>query len=275
MKRLFYIIPLLFVFGSCEQDANVDLPEVDPVLVLNCIITPQDSFVRVTVAKSEPIFGAASNNSGNVDNATVTLYGNSSSIQLPYNSMYDWYEVPASSFPIIAGNEYHLVVSEPGGLHADAYTTVPLNAPVFTCTATTSVLPNTYEGEVRFSVAVNDEADVINYYRFISYNMNYRSWNGDSLLEHTSWHLFNDDGEDGTTINESTTVWYYNNSSDSVLAYHVYLLNCNYDYYRFHQSLYNYHGEDPFSEPVLIYSNITDGLGIFAAANASWVRVPR
>jgi hypothetical protein len=43
----------------------------------------------------------------------------------------------------------------------------------------------------------------------------------------------------------------------------------------FHQSIFNYTGDDPFSEPTQIYTNVTNGLGVFAAANAERIQIPR
>lgn len=277
MKKIIYsAIPVLFLFASCEETANVDVPEADVVLVLSSFITPQDSFIRVKVSRSIPVFGPVNNTNPNVSDATVTIYGNSSSVQLNYNATYEWYEIPTTVFPVNVGNEYHLVVTEPGGLQADAYTTVPLAPPSFTCSANTIVY-SSYEREARFTISVSDPGGTNNYYRFNPYNMVYSTWNLDSTLEngYWNWTLFSDANEDGSTVTETASSWYSNYNGDSVLAYYAYLFNCNYDYYRFHQSIYNYTGDDPFSEPSLIYTNVNEGLGIFAAANASWIRIPR
>jgi hypothetical protein len=59
------------------------------------------------------------------------------------------------------------------------------------------------------------------------------------------------------------------------MGYEVWMLNCNYDYYNFHNSLYTNQGGDPFSEPTLMYTNVEGGLGVFAAANAVKLILPR
>lgn len=280
MKKLLCIFSLLVVgFTSCEEDANIDVPEVDPVLVVSCYITPQDSFIRAHVSKSNPIFNSSSNATGApVTDANVMFYGNSSSVQLVYNSVTEFYEVPTSTFPIIAGNEYHIIVTAPGNMRAEAYTTVPLNSPSgFQCTVTDTIIsqdPFYQNGEARFSYSTNDPAGQTNFYRFVVYHK-YVDQFGDSTLRRSGWELFSDENADGTAISRNMTTYFYEDGNDSLMGYDVWMMNCNHDYYMFHRSIYSYSGEDPFSEPSMIYSNITDGLGIFAAANSARLQIPR
>jgi hypothetical protein len=49
------------------------------------------------------------------------------------------------------------------------------------------------------------------------------------------------------------------------------LLNVDEHYYRYHTTLRLYSGDDPFSEPAPIYSNIVGGLGVFGAYNKTTV----
>ena len=276
MNKLIYFLPVFaVVFMSCEQDANVDVPEIDPQLVINCFITPQDSMLRAQIELSNPVF---SNNlqNGPIDNATVTLYGNNTSVVLVYNSTNMYYEASASTFPIIAGNEYHIIVTNPSGLSAEAYTTVPANTPDnFTTTMEDTILtvdPWSEQGRVTFDYSFDDVSGQQNFYRIMSYLVEYSSWSVDTMYQRTGWELFSDQNADGDHIARSLTFDYYSGSSDTIVAYDIYALNCNYDYYSFHKSLDNYQGDNPFAEPTLIYSNVTNGLGIFGAANGTKLR---
>lgn len=279
MKKLIYILPLfLLALVSCEQNANVDLPETNPELVISCFITPQDSIIRARVSLSTPVFNNTINNGQPISNATVTLYGNSSSVPLIYNINTQCYEALQTSFSIIAGNEYRIMVSEPSGLSADAYTTVPQSAPAgFQATATDTVYnsdPWNTNGEVRYNFSFNDPAGQTDYYRLMDYMVIYNPFSADTSLQRQGWLLFSDEHADGTTIANDYTSWYSTNG-DSLVAFDLYLLHCNYEYYSFHRSIENYSGGDPFSEPTLIYDNITNGLGIFAAANGAKIRIWR
>lgn len=281
MKKVLILVPVLaLVLFACEEDANIEIPETEPKLVLSCFLTPQDSILRARISKSNPIFNSAASNTGDpVTNATVILYGNSTSTALAYNANTQSYEVDAAVFSIIPGNEYHLVVTEPSGMQAEAFTTVPLSAPTaFQCTATDTLVNSdpwyTY-GETEYTYSFNDAGGQANYYRFVAYNVKYDSISTDTLLEKAGWDIFNDENADGTTISRHSITW-FSEFGTNLVAYDVWMMNCNYDYYTFHQSLYNYNGGgDPFSEPTLIYSNVTGGLGIFAAANSVHIRIPR
>jgi hypothetical protein len=283
MKKLLLLFPVtIFLLASCEEDADIELPEVEPKIVISCFITPQDSIIRAYISRSNPVFNSSTSTTGAaVPNATVMLYGNSSSVQLVYNSITEYYEVSTAVFPVLAGNEYRIDVTHAAsGAHAEATTTVPLVTPSgFQCTATDTIVSsdpwNTY-GESRFEYSFQDPAGQQNLYRFTVYNVMYDSVMMDtSLNQWSSWDLFNDENADGTAISRNFISW-YNEYAGSLIEYDVWLHNCNYDYYMFHQSMNNYDGGDnPFAEPVQIYTNVTDGLGIFAAANAVHLRIPR
>lgn len=275
MKKIIYFLPIFFLtFTSCEQDANVDVPAVDPELVINCFITPQDTVLRANISMSTPVFGATTN-SGPITDATVTLYGNSSSVVLNYNANTDSYEAMSGSFAILAGNEYHIVVSVPSGLIADAYTTVPSAVVNFTSSMSDTITNQDqwgYEGQARITYSLSDPAGEQNFYRLVPYHVSYQTWNMDTIQQRAGWELFTDENTDGTTIARNFTSYYYAYNGDSVLAIDVYLLHCNYDYYAFHKSIENYSGDNPFAEPNLIYTNVNNGLGIFAAANGVYQR---
>lgn len=283
MKKLLCILPLFFLWIACEQDANVDIPETEPKLVVSCFITPQDSFIRAKITRSNPVFNSSTTlNPGPVTNATVTLYGNNTSIVLTYNSVTEYYEADQSLFPIIGGNEYKIIVTHISGNVAEATTLVPLVSPAnFQCTSVDSVYQSdpTFEtGETRFTYSLSDPAGVNNYYRFVVYNLTYNTFSGDTVAQRTLWDLFSDENADGTNITQHSTGYYSNYSagSDSLVGYEVWLVSGSEEYQRFHLSINNYNGGgDPFSEPTLIYSNVTGGLGIFAGANSVRMRIPR
>lgn len=280
MKRILIFLPVFFLLLSCERDADIELPETEPELVISCFITPQDSFIRARITRSVPVFNTSSGNAYNpVSNATVTLYGNSSSIQLTYNTINQYYEASTSVFPIIAGNEYRIDATHPSGNHAYATTVVPLNPPAgFQCSATDTVRGsdpwNSYT-ESRFEYSFNDPAGQQDFYRFMVYNRLYDSLAMDTTLDKSGWEIHDDANADGTNITHHATMW-HGFTGTELVGYNVWLLHCNYDYYMFHRSIYNYSGGgDPFSEPTQIYSNVTDGLGIFAAANTVQLNIPR
>ena len=73
MKKysLFLLVPTLVVLCACEKVINVDLPDHDPVLVLNGEITA-DSMWSISVSKSQHIL--EENTLDMIDSANVEVY---------------------------------------------------------------------------------------------------------------------------------------------------------------------------------------------------------
>lgn len=288
MKKTFYIPALsallvLSLFSSCEKDADVDLPETPPKLVLVSFITPQDTLLTVTVTRSQPIFESYSVNTNSaVPDATVIMADNSGSVQLIFNSVTERYEFPASGLPIVAGNTYTLTVTTPNGESGNAETTVPFHSGVtgFYVDMSDSLFND--QGFIQlttdFTYHMNDYGGEENRYRFFSAVLIRDTVTNDTSTVRYMNNLFTDNNKDGQQIQASLNgnlSEYDPFSSRKVIGYDCWMFNVNLDYYNYHNSLYNYTGDDPFSEPTIIYTNIDGGLGVFAAANGTRIRIYR
>lgn len=49
------LINSIYLF-SCEQDANVQLPDIEPKLVVTSFISPDDTVIEVNITKTLPLF---------------------------------------------------------------------------------------------------------------------------------------------------------------------------------------------------------------------------
>lgn len=77
--------------------------------------------------------------------------------------------------------------------------------------------------------------------------------------------FFTDKGRDGENIEIASIVLNNTRTLDSSF-FKVYILNTNKEYYDYHESIKKYSGgDDPFTEVSPVFTNITGGLGIFAA----------
>lgn len=288
MKKIFYIptltaILLISLFSSCEKDADVELPETPPKLVLVSFITPQDTLLTVTVTLSQPIFESyIVNPDAAVSDATVIMAGASGSVQLIFNQSMQRYEIPASALPIIAGSTYTLTVTTPRGESAQAETSVPTHNGVagFYVDVTDSLNNNQGLTELTtdFTHHVNDYSGEENRYRFFSAVLIRDTITNDTISIRYMNQLFTDNNKDGQHIQSTLNGnWseYDPFGTRIVIGYDFWMFNANNDYYQYHNSLYNYVGEDPFSEPTIIYTNVDGGLGVFAAANGTKIRVYR
>lgn len=266
---------LLSFFTSCERDADVELPKTEPKLVLVSFITPQDTALKVTVTRSQPIFEPYSVNTNSaVADATVIMASTTASVQLTFDAALQYYTAPSTAFPINAGSSYTLTVTTPAGESAEATTTVPLNNPVsgFSISMTDSLYadPNFIQLTADFTYGMNDFAGEENRYRFFSAVIIRDTVTNDTTSLRFVNQLFTDNNKDGQTIQATLRgEWsgYDPFGNQKVIGYDCWMFNVNHDYYKYHTSLYNYSGDDPFSEPTIIYTNVKDGLGVFAAAN--------
>lgn len=281
-------LPFLFafflcLFSSCEKDADVDLPKTEPKLVLVSFITPQDTVLKVTVTRSQPIFESYNINTTNaVADATVIMTSSTGNVQLVYDALKECYTTSAIAFPIFAGNTYTLTVTTPTGESAEATTTVPSHNGVagFSATMTDSL---SFDGwftqlSTHFSYQLNDYGGEENRYRFFSAILLRDTITNDTIMARYSSLLFTDNNADGQQLQGSLDGNFsdYNPSSTRVvIGYDCWMFNVDRHYYQYHNSLYNYSGDDPFSEPTIIYTNVKDGLGVFASANGSKVRIYR
>jgi Domain of unknown function (DUF4249) len=272
---------LLTCFSSCERNADVELPDVPSKLALSCFISPQDTIIRAYVTRSVPIFSL---NSGNIDpyqpydGAVVTLTGNSSSIQLVYNQQTQMYEIPATVFPIVAGNTYSISVSAPQYHTLQAQTRVPLVAPSdFTITADIDIdsINNTVypfvTGEIDHQFT--DIAGETNYYMINALMETDDTSSAAYRFFDLARSLETDNNRDGQLIRGGLSV--YTNLFYNTIGIRIYLTTSGFDYYEYHRTIYSgNNGGDPFSEPSLVYSNVTNGYGIFCGVNTTSVLIP-
>ncbi|HYG53499.1 MAG TPA: DUF4249 domain-containing protein [Flavobacteriales bacterium] len=267
-----YTILVAFLFSSCEKDANIPVPEEDPKLVVYSYISPSDTLVRVSVSQSVPIFG--NNNTGEtvpVTNATVVISSPAGSHTLTYDPYLEQYSIHGDSIHVTAGQTYSLTVSAPGFETVSASTTVPqLNNFNFQVNETAAhpvsvyngnTIPRWYSYNIRFTHFNNSD-----YYRVIP--AYYKVYPGypDSLENEYGALLYDYNKVSGGMITDNIDVY-----TDIVSEPHpdpygvkLHLVISTQDYHKFHSSLQNYSYGDPFAEPSLIYTNMTNGYGIFA-----------
>ena len=91
-----------------------------------------------------------------------------------------------------------------------------------------------------------------------------------NLLQEEAKAYFTDENKDGLVFSSSRTFQFWSDPQTRKLtALHLYLAVTDRAYYLYHESLqqHRYAQDNPFAEPVLVYHNVTGGLGVFAAYN--------
>lgn len=276
MKNRIIVTLIIFIsIVSCIDDVdNINLPRIEPKLVVQSFIEPNDS-IKVIVWQSNPInynlpiADIYSNNGmAGLREAIVTLRNSGDQIvEIPFVEELGMYVIPPTAYSIERGNTYHLKVSLPGYKEVRASTTVPDYVPILKeIKLNISNVEEWNTTRATLTGRIADEAKKINFYALFHYNLiQFSNWtdtiNFQSL---TKRELYNDRGYDGENIPFRIDYSLQNNDS---LNFSLYVLSVDEHYYRFYQSLNNIEdiSENPFAESNHLYSNVEGGLGVFAS----------
>ena len=280
------------LLAACEKDVtSLHLPALESQLVIYAFISPQDTVVAVGVYESKPVFtdrpGSASDL---LRDASVTLSDGEKTVALtlpgngPYPGTSDYF-VRARDFPIQAGKTYSLRVSTPDGRLATAQCTVPPPPPVpemrFDSVVHASANGTSGYREYTGSLHWQDPAGEENFYR-VDADINYvradnrgEVWNDWRPIYWNNGKstAFSDARLDGAQFSSpETTFPVVSDYHDSVTLY-AYLLHTDRAYFEYHRTIRANADSNPFAEPVLLYSNVEGGLGVFAAFNRRTLEV--
>lgn len=288
-KRIIYtlIFGLLVAFTACEKEVtNIKLPQASSKLVVTSFISPQDTLLRVSVVESVPAIGKSTLSSNTIRNATVIMSSGDRSVTFTYHDTVQAYVADADALPIVQGNTYALEVVDTKGRKVEATCTVPINQPVGVEMAIDSAKSD-YSDFMQYYMTLSwqDTPGEINYYRIFAEiattQGNHTPFPQRIYFEgsYNDISLFTDNRLDGAKFSSSRgSIWKpsYNPDYPTTNTLFGYLLNTDEHYYRYHQSLNNNYNTDgnPFAEPVLLYSNMNGGLGVFASYNRNTVSMP-
>lgn len=272
------LIPLLFT--SCRKDAtNIRLPDFSQELVINSFISADNPITDVTISSAQKVFGDLSDRQS-LGNLTAFISDETKRIELAItesDTTDPIFKFSSKDMIIKDGNTYFLSVISDKGLTAEASCTVPIKRDFKIEVDTIQKLSNDpYYGQLAtiiIKINITDYPGENNYYRvlysFQSYSNALVNYFGSGITDKGDI-MYNDKGRDGEKfvlrslepVSMAINAPY---SPDSSFL-KIYLLNTNKAYYDFHQSLLNYsYGDQPFTEPSTVYSNVIGGLGIFAA----------
>jgi hypothetical protein len=294
MKKI--LLPLLLVAGcllsGCEKEVTgIKLPESNAKLVVTSFISPQDTAVQVRVTRSQPVIGYQEPLSQSVPDANVTISNGTQTRQLAFTGRDQSTDITASylintqDFPIVAGATYTLRVSVPGGETVEATCTVP-EVPTEAPSVTIDSVLLDNDGRTDYFLRMDwvDVPGQENYYRpMAEFSMVIKQLPPDttqySVVNPGYWEgevFLSDQGKDGERLYAPKGVLpmgFPGSQRDITISLFASLLHTDQNYFRYHRSLRqaNRSQDNPFAEPVLVYSNVTGGLGVFAAYNRATV----
>lgn len=300
MKKIFLYSLLTisqFFLLSCESlIKEIDpsfLPETDSKLVVACFISPQDTVLAAKVTETKLLIGTTGDIRDEITNAIVSLSDGSKTIQLIYNPKLGYYRALPTNLPILVGKTYTIIVSTPDGRKVSASTTVPNSIPIKEVKIDTMQTTDNQQGVVVSRTEYNvkliwqDALNETNYYRGISVF--------EALIKYpdtfptnqklppfpatiTDLRTIDDKNTDGQLLSLNRT---FEANSPATIAnsfgirfisqIKVGLFQTDIHYYNYHTSLRRQReNNNPFAEPVLLYTNINGGFGCFGAYNATW-----
>ena len=302
MKKIFLysliIISQLFL-PSCESlIKEIDpsfLPETDSKLVVACFISPQDTVLAAKITETKLLIGTSGDIRDDITNASVSLSDGSKSIRFVYSPKLGYYRALPSELPILVGKTYTITVNTPDGRQVNASTTIPNPIAIKEVKIDSTKVNEFQQGnsvtntEYDVKVIWQDKAGETNYYRALSeFVFLYRivdSINKKVINAPVSaivdLRTIDDKIADGQLLSLNRAYLPTNiggniqgqntNLKTSLDIIKVGLLQTDIHYYNYHTSLRRQReNNNPFAEPVLLYTNIKGGFGCFGAYNATW-----
>lgn len=275
MKKLFPYLLLLLASTACRETvistADINIPEK---LVVGCFISPQDDTLYATVTLSKPLYKRNRNQYEfeTVTNATVQISDGSSNATFTYNSDLDRFVLPAASFAIQPGTTYQLEVSTPDGKRTKASTTVPVAQDFNFTLQLNSTATNPEESSYMMDARWQGVPGPERFYRFIygiktTYDFgDFEEWpNSD---EWNQMQFFSDAEQENRQFRFREIVYlgWRRPGTTSQSRVTGLLQELDVHSYRYFTSLAaQITTGGGFSEPVVVYSNIEDGLGCFGS----------
>lgn len=269
MKNYIILYFMILAFTACVKEANIKLPETAPKLSVSCFISDSIDLIRADITWSNPVFSSSNNGIEPPSDLLVTISGGGITDTLTFDSEYFWYALPVSEFPLAPGVEYTLNVAAPSGEKVSAKTKIPvLNPSISSASVSESASVDQYGNNMidyTFRVVLNELNNEKEYYRLVFYSTAINSEIPDEFLYNdVRGEVYADDNNvvSGKIFTEQNITWYGVDSAQ--YSSFAYVIHASEEYYRFHKALANYNPSNPFVEPTLVFSNVENGLGVFA-----------
>ena len=302
-----FFLPFLSLLAACEREARIDLETLPPELVVIANFSDLDT-MEVVVSKTRPVL--EEQDVEYVSDAIVEVFIDGffadrlEYVSSPVPQIPGYY----LSSGVVAREKrhYRLTVDAPGFERAEAECTMPVPAGIDT--GFTSLLIEKQEVDEHYNLAtitvgvkVLNPEPPLNYYHLNFYHEGFDlsiQPNGDTLR--TAFYslplitisnddaipvvpyidnrgvLFTDDALSGNDGELSFSCSFQYRRSDQELSdFIIELRSVSPEYYLYHRSLALQYisGLDPFSEPVILYTNVKNGNGVFAGFISRFYRV--
>ena len=291
---------IIFITTSCEKPINVRIPLTSSKLFINSF-TQVGNIFEANVGKTVNVLAARDTNTYTMNNALVQLYVNNIITDtLIYNSVSKNYIAKNNTTPS-PGNTYLLKAIASGYDTAEAETITPAAMLIQHITRRVKARKDPAGEDMdEIKIAFQDDGSEANYYLF---SIKLPIYGNDTSATYSGFGCLNSGDADieRSNINDPTTIDnciyseffmtdknfngrlkeislfmlsrysepFLNTANNKTYNAIIELNSITYNYYKYRKSRDTYINNDdnPFSEPVLIYSNVKNGYGIFSSSN--------
>lgn len=290
MKRHVIFFICIVMSASCTRVIEIDMENTQPLPVINALINP-DSIWQISLTRSRNILEISYY--APIPNAEVTILDDNGVLieTLQYVSdQYFRYKYRGSSTPMENGL-FRVSVKMEDGQVLSAKSQIPVPVPIESVEIDSSKFIINGD-DIEMAVVFNDPPKEKNYYTIKILRSAYYLNNEDTIrfVEDVYYEPVNPKFEidvsngNGTLISDNLfngDVYefrlkikpYYNMGTTENLK--VGLLSVSEEYYKYFFSinLQSGNSEDPFAQPTQVFSNIENGIGIFAGYSSSYIQV--
>ncbi len=286
MKEIAVILLIICLLFSCEKETDIKF-ENSNFIVINSFFSP-DSIFKVNVSESLSIIN--SSNVNFIENASIELYEDGNIIrELVYDNNGNYF----IDYKPLQQKEYKIKVISPEGYNCEAINIIPQKTEIISIDTLTDI---TKPDELICKINFEDNQSTLDFYfleiRTIagSYTFEYPLGNfdtiyyeesidfdyTDNIIEYkigtsmiTYGVIFSDELINGEQKEISITINKYAISDIPNNAIKFYLKNISEDFYLYAKSYSMLLDEeiDILAEPIQVYSNISNGFGIFGGYN--------
>ena len=292
MKRYFGFFILLANVVACQTVVDFDIPIDKPWVVVNSLFSP-DSVWQVQVSYSRNILDSRSGSFQLVRDAEVTIRDHNDEVIETLSGSSDkffQYAYRGKTKPT-SGESYSVQVKVKDEL-LKAISLLPTAVPITSLEIDSSAFKSQGEA-VEMSIAFKDPVETKNFYEikvlrdgFYISNKDTIRYVEDMYVEPVDPALSNDNFNGAGKLLEDKLfngknyvfrlkLRSFRFNSETEMRVRVVLQSVTESYFRYFaaQSLQNSTSGDPFAQPVQVYTNVENGLGIFAGYSSSVVEV--
>ena len=254
---------------GCETDANVVVPAVERKLVVGGFLSPEENEHQISLTQTDPLFSTDSPIS--LANVKLTISSDSINYSPTFDFISGTFQFNNNQFKIENDKNYHIkIVTEEGKIVESDMRTLSNQMPLVTDLKLTvdTIYTDWIYPEIQYSLKItwNDLVGEQNYYRIIANRLLKDFDTNDTIIEPLSYYneyvLKDDKGKDGQVFSANFN-YKESGATNSPIGFEIILMKVDVNYYNYHKTLNNYSSGDPFAEPVILFSNIQNGLGVF------------